>query len=203
MPEREFSEITLVYNDHIGNLNRARQIFEEETRELNEIVLQHLNEVVSRPTDRAAPKLRWSEPRDWSMSRDVTWINFMTGAQLSIDIRQPGYKIFRKAAGYVYFETVFHEPADSFVFQCRFENQNIVHADIDEQIIHRVTTVGEQDFPDFEHVKTNTAILFRRPLSSSLFDTINQIVDGSLRVIETSIDNIFPDDDYIEAGTIE
>lgn len=195
MSDRGFSEISLVFNDHIGNLDRARHVFEDESRTLNDYILDHLAEVVNRPNEEPIQKIRWSDPRDWSTSRDVSWTNFFAGTQLSMDVRQPGYKIFRRAAGYVYFEVVFDTQLDYFVFQCRFENQNLAHSEIDEEIC-RIIDDKPDAYPLSEHVKANTAILFKRKLSSELFDTINQMVEDSLSIIAQAVNSVFPDEAY-------
>ena len=71
MSKRQFSEITLAYCSHVAALDRARRIFEEEVRQLNQFVLAELTELAGRPLDSVIRKVRWTDPRDWSTERDV------------------------------------------------------------------------------------------------------------------------------------
>ncbi len=201
MSKRQFSEITLAYCSHVAALDRARRIFEEEARQLNRFVLAELTELVGRPLDSVIPKVRWSDPRDWwSTARDVAWLNYFAATQLSLDIRQPQYKNFKRAAGYLYFETVFDHTAGQFAFQCRFENKNLVHPDLDEEVMKLVKERGVEIFPDPTHIKSNTAVLFRRPLASDLFDNLTQYVNDATMTITAAVNQIFPDADYAAQG---
>lgn len=196
MSKRQFSEITLAYCSHVAALDRARRMFEEDVQQLNRFVSAELDELARRPLDSVIPKVRWSDPRDWSTTKDVAWLNYLAGTQLSLDIRQPQYKNYKRAAGYLYFETVFDHDLEQFRFQCRFENKNLVHPDLDEEVMKLVKERGVEIFPDPIHVKSSTAVLFRRPLASDLFDNLTQYVNHATMTITAAVDRIFPDADY-------
>ena len=108
----------------------------------------------------------------------------------------PKYKNFKCAAGYLYFETVFDHAAGQFTFQCRFENKNLVHPDLDEEVMKLVKEQGVEIFPDPIHIKSNTAVLYRRPLVSDLIDNLTQYVKDATTTVTDAVDQIFPDADY-------
>ena len=83
-----------------------------------------------------------------------------------------------------------------FVFRSRFENQNVVHSDIDEQIMGVIRERDAAEFANFQQIKSNTAILFRKPLANDIFDNLYQYIDSAMGVVATAIDRLFPDAEY-------
>jgi len=194
-----FSEISLVYNLHAFSLNEARQAFQEETMRLNQIVQEQLKEIAGRFTAQASTgiaKVRWGTPEDHSSARDVSWLNFLAGIELAVDIRPPGYQIYRKGAAFMYFETRFDDEMKKFVFQVRFENSNSVDAMLDEHLHKVLSENPDKDLPGSYPVKTNTVILCRRELDESLSDAICVVIEKCLRKTIEMVDRVFPDQAY-------
>jgi len=195
MSEQGFTEVSMTYNNHVVNLDRARQGFEEDTRRFNGLVLSHLADVCSREPD-GIGKMRWRLPEDWSSAREVAWLNFVASARIRLDLRPPQYKNFKKHAAYLYFEIRFDPDMGRFVLRCRLENQNNVNAEIDETVDQLIRDERAAAFPGHDHIKSSTTILFKRDLGEELLDNINQYVDSALDVVAEAIDRIFPDADY-------
>jgi hypothetical protein len=193
--ELRFSEVSRAYNGHIANLNRSREVFESEVRAVNDLVLEHLADTKGRPPE-GIQKLRWRAIEDRSKSRDVTWINFKTGASIRLDIRRPELARYKRGAAFLHFETVYDEDKAEFVFRCRLENQNTVHDEIDERVMGLIEKRGLDGFPGCKHIKRNTAIIFRQPLVDELLDELNHHIDTAVGLVETAVDEIFPDSEY-------
>ena len=197
MTSEHFTAVSLAFSEHVADLDRARHVFEEEVERFNGYVAQRLEERRGLPGE-GVRKLRWGRVEDWSVVRDVAWLNWYAGTRIEVDIRPPGYKVFRRAAAYLYFEVRYSRDAECFRFRCRLENQNRVSADIDEETMAVVHRRGESEFPASEQIKTNTAVLFRKDLHESLFDELSQWIDRSLAVVAEAIDSVFPDARYAD-----
>lgn len=200
--EIRFSEVSVIYNTHIANLNHAREMFEEEVRGLNELILEHLGDTAGRPRD-GVVKLRWSAPEDRSKSRDVAWLNFRSGSRLRLDVRPPGFSRFKRGAAFLHFEIVFDPESSQFLFRSRLENQNTVSDEIDERVVGVVETRGKDIFPRHCHLKRNTAIVFCRDLNDSIFENLNQYIDDAINVVEAAVEGLFPDSAYADDNTGE
>lgn len=194
MPDRPFSALAVTFSQHVANLNRARDQFEREARDFNEYVAQHVEEASARPSDRDVQKLRWRECQDWSKTREVAWLNLYVATRVRLDIRQPGYTNFRKAAAYLYFEVLFDWDRSTFVFRARLENQNTVRGDLDETVFELAR--DDDAYPGSEHVKSNTAILFRHEVRADLLDGLSQSVDAAMQLVEAGVDQLYPDAEY-------
>lgn len=196
--DRAFSELTHAYNANAWNLNDARKIFQNEINEFNSDIESHLQEVCGRPIDDdRIKKVRWSNPTDWSTSKDGPWLNYNASTQVEIDIKPPGYKIFKRAAAYLYFEIRFDRDFNRFMFRCRFENQNSVNESIDESVMEIISSQSPVEFSNSFHQKSNTAILFRHELKDDLFDRLYQVIDKAIIICEEAVDAIFPDELYV------
>lgn len=196
-PERKFSELTYAYNANAWNLNEARKIFQNEINEFNNDIEGRLQEVCQRPNDEGKiKKVRWSDPTDWSTSKDGPWLNYIASTQVEMDIKPPSFKIFKRAAAYLYFEIRFDRDFSRFMFRCRLENQNSVHNNIDEKVMELISQKKTEEFPNAVHQKSNTGILFRHELKDDLFDILYQQIDNAIKVCEEAIDAIFPDSQY-------
>jgi len=196
--DRKFSDVGSAYNSNVIGLDEARQIFEKEVRQLNDLVMDHLYAVAKRlnQDEKVAKKLRWQDPQDDSRNREGPWLNFASRSTIGMDLKTPGAKQFKKNVALLYFETVFDwENEKKFVFQCRFENQNIVNNDFDEKVLELIQAQKEK-FPGQVHYKANTTIIFRLKLEDSLFDQINQNIDLALGVCQEVITTTFPDSQY-------
>ena len=55
---------------------------------------------------------------------------------------------------------------------------------------------GPAEFPHFEHIKSNTTVLFRRELKDEFFDNLHQYIDHAAGIVSQAIDRIFPDSHY-------
>ena len=56
MSEGNFSDVSLVYSENCGNLDKARRVFQNEVSELNETICKACDEIISE----TSPKmLRW------------------------------------------------------------------------------------------------------------------------------------------------
>ena len=189
---KRFSDVSAAYNAHVANLDQARCIFEEEVTKLNEYVYRHLAERYPRATR----KLRWGAPKHWSTAREVTWLHWMAGCRVRLDVKPPGYKVFRKGAAFLYFQSLYAESVGAFVFEARLENQNTANTEIDEEAYAVIEAEGGDRFPRAEHLKRNTTVLFRCDLGDGLFDDLNDYVDRAMEVIEAAIDRLYPDSAY-------
>lgn len=117
-----------------------------------------------------------------------------------MDVKVPGAKVFRKNVALLYFETVFDwENEKKFVFQCRFENQNLVNKDFDEKVLELIQAQKDK-FPGQVHYKASTTIIFRLKLEEGLFDQINQHIDLALGICQEVIATTYPDSQYKNEG---
>ena len=126
----------------------------------------------------------------------MTWLNFFAGSYVRLDVRLPGKRNFRKAAAYVYFQFLFDRELEKFVYQCRFENQNLVHDGLDETVSELAAQKGESTFPGAYHVKSDTAVVFRRLITDTLFDELGGSVDDAIELVEEAVDVLFPNSHY-------
>jgi|GEM_PF-2185916 len=190
-----YSDVSAAFNSHIANLDKARRVFEEEVEVLNSFVFKHLEDRRTWPVE-GVRKTRWGRPEPWSSTREVAWLNWSAATRTRMDIRAPGYKRFRKAAAYVFFQVAYDSSLGTFAFTCRVENQNSVDAALDERAIELIQTMDPGDFPNSVHVKRNTAMLFRCELEESLWDEANNWVDRGLDILTKVVDQVFPDELY-------
>ncbi len=203
--DRRLSEVAVAYNINIACLDEARQIFEKEVKQLNEVVMDHLYAATKRlnQDEKMGRKLRWQQPEDDSRNREGPWLNFAARAVIGLDVKVPGAKVFKKNAAYLYFETVYDRDAEKkFVFQCRFENQNIVSDELDEKVLELVRDKSDQ-FPAQVHFKANTTVLFRFRLEENLFDELNEHIDSAMAVCQDEVNILFPDSAYNQSDAVE
>lgn len=196
-----FSEVSLAYNEHLANLDEARRQFEDDVRGLNNHVADRLAEIASKPAG-GLNKTRWSRLSDSSRQREGSWLTWVAGSSLELDVRAPRKKNFRRGAGLLYFETAFDHTVDRYRFRARFENQNLADDGIDEAVIDYVTTRTDE-FPNSDQIKSNTAILLRVELEEGLNDAVGGYVESTLRAICAGVDAVFPDELYRVGGEID
>jgi hypothetical protein len=200
--DKRLSEVSLAYNKHVVNLDRARKVFEEEMQNLVDFAHKHLDDRRTWPQE-GVRKVRWGKPQPTSSARSVPWLNWVAGTKVRMDIRPPNFKVFRKAAAFVYFEIVFVRDIGNFVFECRLENQNIIDTDLDEETFAVIQKHDSSEFPRAEHIKRDTTVIYRCDIEESLFDDINNCVNRGLDVICEAVNQIFPDSEYTDTSAIE
>lgn len=196
-----FSELTLAFDRHLGDLDRARKVFVEEVGVFNEYVAQRLMESCGIHGD-GVKKLRWGSVENWSVQREVTWLNWYVGTRIPVDIRPPGHQRFKCAAAFLYFEVRYSRTRQRFRFRCRLENENRVSTDLDE-VVMDIVRRRRAEFPDSDQVKTNTAILFGRDIGESLLDELGHWVGLSLDAVAEAVDELFPDSAYSVDEVVE
>ena len=190
----KFSDVSLSYNANAANLDQARWMFQKEVSELNEWVQNHLSEVID--SRKRMDKVRWSNSEDRTTEKDGPWLNFRSRTRISMNVRPPRLRKFRRSVAYLYFETRFDSDLNRFMFRARFENQNVVSPVLDETVMEVVRSKGDEMFPNSEQIKSNTAILFKREIANELFENMNQFIDSAVVVCEEAVDKIFPDSQY-------
>ncbi len=200
--DKRLSEVSLVYNKHVANLDRARQIFEEEMQNLVDFVHKHFEDRRTWPQE-GVRKVRWGKPQPWSSARSVPWLNWIAATRVRMDVKPPNYKVFRKAAAFVYFQIGFVADIGCFAFECRLENQNAIDTDLDEETFSVIQKQDSARYPRAEHIKRDTTVIYRCDIEESLFDDINDWVDRGLNVICEAVDQMFPDTQYANTSTAE
>jgi hypothetical protein len=194
---KRFTEVFIAYNECVAKLELARKTFQEELKDLNSLVSEHLAEVFS-DGERNSIRHRWGGPEDWSTTKDGPWLNFISSTKVWLDIKQENNIRFSRKVSYLYFESRFDKEMGSFIFQCRLENQNVVNDYIDEEVIKIISSKGGENFPNHGCVKANRAILFKKELSDEIFSLLNQDIDAALDICEEAIEVLFPINKYRE-----
>lgn len=185
---KKLSEVSVAYISNAYHLDLARREFERQATNMLEHVEQELNNIARRMGPES-DVIRWRNPMVEFPQREIAWLNFRANANITLDLRPRGFKNFKKDAAYLYFEVLFDDDSRSFVFQARFENQSVSDAfrDLDEQIIEIARNPEEKlNFPNSDHIKASTAILFRHSIDEELWDNLHSRVTNAIRVCEAA-----------------
>ncbi len=199
MANKKFSDLTLSFNDHVGNLNEARLIFQRELGNFDKAVTDTLMELYRSPTKSTdLNKVRLSKPFDLSTSKDGPWLNFTSRTILPIDLLPPNYQRYKNHSLLLYFESVFDDELGYFVFQARLENKNTANDNIDEKVIEIIKKEINDIFKNYYALKRNTAIIYRHKMNNQLWDQIGELIELPVQIIIKAVDEIFPDDEYLK-----
>lgn len=195
--ERDFSQVSKSFNQNVFLLNEARNVFETEIRRLNSLIIDDVVTISTRINKDEAInfKINWENPEDRSTQKDVPWMNFTTRTEVPLSLKHPSYKKFRRNVAYLMFEVVFDwDKSNQFIFQVRFENENIIADGLDEKLCE----IGKEKelFKDCKHYKANTAVIFSCPLDSKLLENLSSYISQSMELCVEMVQKTFPDEMY-------
>jgi hypothetical protein len=198
--ERDFSAVSKSYNENVFILNEARNVFETEIRRLNSLIMDDVITISSRINNDELInyKINWEAPEDRSTQKDTPWMNFTTRTEVPLSIKTPNNKKFRRNVAYLMFEVVFDwDKTNQFIFQVRFENENIVADGLDEKLCE----IGKEKelFKDCRHFKANTAVILSCPLDNKLLENLSLYVASSLDLCVEMVQKVFPEELYRSA----
>ena len=188
------SDVAIAYNQHLANLDEARQQFESDVTELNAIVAERLVDSVGAPIERLR-KHRWRDLVDFSSQRASSWLAWSAATKVRLDLRSPDRANFKNGAAELYFEFKYDRDAERFRFSVRFENRNTVNERLDE-VLAGYIGLHEDAYPEGSHIKSNTTILLRADLSTDIHLILAGHVDASLEAVRAMVDQVLPDDAY-------
>jgi hypothetical protein len=138
---------------------------------------------------------RWREPRSEAPLREIAWLNFKTNASISIDVKPRGFRNFKKEVAYLFFEILFDTERREFVFQSRFENQSVHEGldDLDEKIIEIARSPDARSkYPDSNHIKASTAIIYKYKLDDELFENLSPRIKDAVELCEAALRSLAP-----------
>ena len=200
----KFSELGVAYSTNLFNLSEARKVFEEECRQLNsnvdELVKEHKRSYNSDKSKFLTKIFTWGNPAPWSTTKDGSWLNFVQGTYIDLNLKTPGRQKFENSIAYIQFEITFDDELRRFIFKVRFENKYEKNDLLDEKVFELAAKCPE-DFPKAKHIKSSTSILGYWELDQHLAQNINSIVTKSMMLIENAFSELYPEEKYKQKVT--
>lgn len=189
---RKLSDVSLAYNKNVYHLDLARREFERQAISILEQVEAELIDVSRKHSD-GLSATRWRNPYLECPQREIAWLNFRANTNITLDVKLRQFRNYKKDVAYLYFEIVFDEDLNEFVFQARLENQNAhpILIELDEKVIELARESSRASLlTKSDHIKTSTAIVFVKPISEGLLDDLKSLVKGSVEVIELALTDV-------------
>lgn len=191
---KRLSDVSAAYVKNAYHLDLARREFERQALSIIEQVESDLGSVARRNTANGELS-RWRSPQIESPQREIAWLNFKANASITMDVKPRGFRNFKKEAAFLYFEILFDDELNEFVFQSRFENQSVhpVLLDIDEKIIELARSADKVSmFPGSSHVKASTAIIFKLQITEEMLENLSPHIQHAIQLCESSISHLMP-----------
>lgn len=196
-----FSEVALAYSANLSNLDEARQIFENECRNINNMMVELVNDkCLTRNKDRSSQlskKFAWGEVNDSQSSRRPShWLSFAQVTTLPICIKTPERKKFENNVAFLHFDLSYDSDMKRHMFKVRFQNDFQKHDQMDEKIVAMAVTQSGK-FRNPKHIKQSCGILGVWEIDKELAENLNNIILNSMDLVQEMVNQEFPDSLYV------